>query len=175
MSNPHRQSLLSILFLTSFLVTSFASAETTAKTIDFQSFLEVSAEVQSVREARLLPVEAFLELAQEPDTILIDTRSGPAYASMHLAGAVHLNLSDLTEQSLRRVIGDPSKTVLIYCNNNFSDGRAPFATKAPAAALNIPTFITLWTYGYQNVYELGDLLELSDPRLTFEGDEVRTP
>jgi hypothetical protein len=154
---------------------SIAVAETTAKTIDFQSFLEISAEVQSVREARLLPVEAFLELAQKPETILIDTRSGPAYASMHLAGAVHLNLSDLTEESLLRVIGSPSTTVLIYCNNNFSDGEVPFVSKAPAAALNIPTFITLWTYGYQNVYELGDLLELGDPRLTFEGDDARTP
>jgi hypothetical protein len=162
--------LLGVLYLASA-----TSAETTAKTIDFQSFLEISAEVQSVRESRLLPVETFLELAHQPDTILIDTRSGPAYASMHLAGAVHLNLSDLTEETLRRVLGDPSTRVLIYCNNNFSDGLVPFASKAPAAALNIPTFIALWTYGYQNVYELGDLLELRDPRLTFEGDDVRTP
>jgi hypothetical protein len=28
------------------------------------------------------------------------------------------------------------------------------------AALNIPTFITLYTYGYRNVYELEPLLDL---------------
>ncbi|MFQ5526082.1 MAG: hypothetical protein ACE5GX_07435 [Thermoanaerobaculia bacterium] len=59
--------------------------------------------------------------------------------------------------------------MLIYCNNNFKDDEEPFITKAPAAALKIPTFVSLWAYGYRNVYELGELVEQSDPRLSFEG------
>ncbi len=39
-------------------------------------------------------------------------------------------------------------------------------------ALNIPTFLNLYGYGYRNVYELGELLDVKDPRLVFEGSEV---
>lgn len=144
-------------------------ALSTAGAIDFGGFVEISTEVLRVREDRLLPLEQFLALAVKPDTLLLDTRSESAYGAKHLAGAVHLNFSDLTEDSLARTVGPRDRTVLIYCNNNFSDDQKPFPSKKPAAALNIPTFVSLWTYGYRNVYELGELLEQSDPRLTFEG------
>lgn len=36
-------------------------------------------------------------------------------------------------------------------------------------ALNIPTYINLYGYGYRNVYELDELVEVKDPRVTFEG------
>jgi hypothetical protein len=39
-------------------------------------------------------------------------------------------------------------------------------------ALNIPTYITLYGYGYRNVYELNELVKVSDPRITFEGSVV---
>ncbi|OGS76007.1 MAG: hypothetical protein A3D31_00070 [Candidatus Fluviicola riflensis] len=39
-------------------------------------------------------------------------------------------------------------------------------------ALNIPTFINLYGYGYTNVYELGELVNTSDPNLLFEGTAV---
>ena len=145
------------------------TARTTAETIDFQAFLEISAEVLEARSDRLLPLEEFLALAAEPDTVLLDTRSASAYASKHLAGAVHLSFSDLTEATLSRTVGPRDRVVLIYCNNNFSDDRSPFTLKQPPAALNIPTFVSLWTYGYRNVYELGELVEQSDPRLAFAG------
>ena len=161
------------LFL-SIGVTPSTFGETTAKTIDFAKFLEISAEVQEARGERLMNTEAFLALAAKPGTLLLDTRSAAAFNAQHLAGAVNLNLSDLTTASLKRVLGDRERTVLIYCNNNFANDEDPFPSKAPAAALNIPTFITLWTYGYHNVYELGDLLDLEDPRLTFEGKQNPT-
>ena len=145
------------------------AAVPTTSTIDFEGFLKISNKVFRVRQDRLLPLEEFLALAGEANTLLLDTRSESAYAAKHLAGAVHLSFSDLTEESLARTLGSRDRTVLIYCNNNFSDNRTPFASKKPAAALNIPTFVSLWTYGYRNIYELGDLLEQSDPRFAFEG------
>jgi hypothetical protein len=141
----------------------------TARAIDFDRFVEDALEARAAREGRLASLEEFLAMARDGDTVLLDTRSETSYRAMHLAGAVHLPFSDLTEASLRRVLGDRDRRVLIYCNNNFVDDVAPFPTKAPPAALNIPTFVALWSYGYRNVYELGELLELSDPRLRFAG------
>ena len=39
-------------------------------------------------------------------------------------------------------------------------------------ALNVPTFINLYGYGYRNVYELGELVNITDKRVTFEGSVV---
>lgn len=39
-------------------------------------------------------------------------------------------------------------------------------------ALNIPTYINLFGYGYPNIYELGELVNVNDPRIQFEGSEV---
>jgi hypothetical protein len=47
-----------------------------------------------------------------------------------------------------------------------------FASKAPAASLNISTFVNLYTYGYTNVYELGPLVNVKSTALPFEGTEV---
>lgn len=147
-------------------------AESTARTIDFNGFLKISKKVRRARVARRVPIERFLAIAESPGAIVLDTRSREAYEGKHLAGAVHLNFSDMTEESLARVIGDRSRPVLIYCNNNFRGDPKSFALKVAPAALNIPTFVTLWTYGYRNVYELADLLEVTDPRLAFEGELV---
>lgn len=39
-------------------------------------------------------------------------------------------------------------------------------------ALNIPTFINLYGYGYRNVYELHELLDVADERIKFEGSII---
>lgn len=39
-------------------------------------------------------------------------------------------------------------------------------------ALNIPTFINLFAYGYKNVYELSELVKPNDPRLILEGTSI---
>ena len=36
-------------------------------------------------------------------------------------------------------------------------------------ALNIPTYVNLYGYGYRNVYELHELVKVTDPRIEFEG------
>ena len=35
--------------------------------------------------------------------------------------------------------------------------------KSAPLALNIPTFINLYGYGYRNIYELGDIVDFNDP------------
>ena len=41
--------------------------------------------------------------------------------------------------------------------------------EAPAASLNIHTLNVLYAYGYENVYELGPLLDVRKTRIPFEG------
>ena len=45
-------------------------------------------------------------------------------------------------------------------------------TKPITLALNIPTYINLYGYGYRNVYELSELVSINDPRIEFEGTAV---
>ena len=40
-------------------------------------------------------------------------------------------------------------------------------------ALNIPTYINLYGYGYQNVYELNELVSVNDKRIQFVGSVVK--
>ena len=40
-------------------------------------------------------------------------------------------------------------------------------------ALNIPTYINLYGYGYRNIYELDELVNINDKRIKFEGTEVK--
>jgi hypothetical protein len=45
-------------------------------------------------------------------------------------------------------------------------------SKPVQLALNVPTYINLYGYGYRNVYELGELVKVTDPRIQFEGSMV---
>jgi phage shock protein E len=54
---------------------------------------------------------------------------------------------------------------LIYCNNNFRNNIRPVETKATPLALNISTFVNLYGYGYTNVYELGEAVDMNDPAI----------
>ncbi|QUL37753.1 rhodanese-like domain-containing protein [Erythrobacter sp. JK5] len=131
--------------------------------IDYRGFAELTDEVAEIRAARLLGAEAFFARAAESGSLILDTRSAQAFQLGHLEGAVNLPFSDFTEETLREVIGeDKGRTILIYCNNNFSDDVVPVALKKAPLALNIPTFINLVGYGYTNVWELGDTVAIAD-------------
>jgi hypothetical protein len=154
--------------------------------IDFPTFLKLAQEVYEYRKTRLLKLDDFLARAKNPNTIILDSRSTKMYALKHVKGAVHLDFSDYTQETLFRLIPDRKTTILIYCNNNFLDDQQAFPSKMavqpvnlggekinPTLALNIPTFINLYGYGYRNVYELADLVSVDDPRLQFAGSGVK--
>jgi len=104
-----------------------------------------------------------------------------------------LGFTDFTQDNLAKVIPSFETKILIYCNNNFDGNQTDFASKVamPRAkpanavatqfatqakplmmALNIPTYINLYGYGYRNVYELHELVKVTDPRIEFEGSIV---
>lgn len=132
--------------------------------IDYPAFQQLTLAVAPQRAERLLPFAKFKAEAAKPGTLLLDARSKDAFAAGHIAGAVNLPLTDFTADSLAAVIGaDPNRPILIYCNNNFANNRAPVPMKSRALALNIQTFINLVGYGYPNVWELGDVIDMGDP------------
>ncbi len=150
----------------------------TNEQVDFPGFLRLSSGLEETRKEHLVSVEEFLEMSKEQDTIILDTRSKAAFEKIHIKGAVHLNFSDFTEEKLAKVIPNLDTRILIYCNNNFTGEKGELrvvalASKGPALALNIPTFINLHGYGYKNVFELGELESLRGARIPLVGDALK--
>ena len=136
--------------------------------IDMPGFLRLAHEAAELRQSRRLTEEQFLDRMKVPGTIVLDARSRDRYELLHVAGAVNLPFTDMTVESLARLIPDRSTPILIYCNNNFAGAEEPFPEKRAPAALNLSTYVTLYTYGYRNVWELGPLVELAESKLPFE-------
>lgn len=138
--------------------------------IDFDKFITDAQQVQKYRQARLVTEQQFLKMAAEKGTIVLDTRSAANFKRRHIQGAVHLNFSDITKQTLAKTIPEKSTRVLIYCNNNFQNNPEAFPAKSVGAALNIPTFINLYQYGYRNLYELGPAVDIENTKIPLAGE-----
>ncbi len=162
--------------------------------VSFDDFKGLVAEVETHRASRLIDLNTFLQMSKEPGVIILDARSSFRFDRIHISGARHLAFTDFTQDALQKVIPSFETTILIYCNNNFDGNQIDFASKfampRPASdnaaatqfaaqakpimmALNIPTYINLYGYGYRNVYELDELVNVNDPRIAFEGSIVK--
>ncbi|MCH7226469.1 rhodanese-like domain-containing protein [Haloferula sp. A504] len=140
--------------------------------IDFGKFAELTANAGAEREKRRISEDKFLEMAAEEGTVILDTRSKAKFDRLHVKGAIHLNFSDFADETLAELIPDKTTRILIYCNNNFEGVGAAMITKSAPLALNIPTFLNLWGYGYRNIYELRPFLDIKKTRIPFEGSDV---
>ena len=140
--------------------------------IDYSAFLNNARQVKGVRESRRLTEDQFLQAMSEPGVVILDARSAAKFRLRHLRGAVNLSLPDFTAEELAKITPIRDTKILIYCNNNFLGSDQAFPSKAPAASLNISTYVNLATYGYTNIYELGPLINVKTSKLPFEGDEV---
>ena len=156
-----------VLVLTAVAVPAFA-ADPVNPAIDMKEHLRVSAEAARHRETRRLSEDEFIRVSRKPGTIVLDARSREKYDELHVKGAVNLSFPDIAIESLARLIPDKNTPILIYCNNNFTGNESAFASKVAPASLNLSTFITLYTYGYRNVWELGPRIELEKSQLEFE-------
>jgi hypothetical protein len=141
--------------------------------IDMEGYLKISREAAKYRETRRLTEEEFIRMAAKEGTVVLDARSRQKYDELHIKGAVNLSFSDITVDSLATLLPDKNTRILIYCNNNFENAEGPFPTKRPNASLNLSTYISLYTYGYRNVYELGPLVDIARSMLKFETTEVK--
>ena len=140
--------------------------------IDYAQFQRIVADSALVRENHRLTENEFRAAMDNPDVIVLDARSAAMYQLRHVRGAVNLPFTDFTAETLAQAIPRKDAKVIIYCNNNFLGSPQAFATKAPAASLNLSTYTSLVAYGYTNVYELGPLLDVGRTQIPFEGSEV---
>lgn len=141
--------------------------------IDYRKFQYIVNSSAEEREVKRLTEEDFLKMIQDEEVVLLDARSESRYKLRHIKGAISLPFTEFTKESLSKIIPNMNSKILIYCNNNFTGSPEAFASKAPAASLNLSTFISLKAYGYKNIYELGPLLSVDSTKLTFEGTEVQ--
>ncbi len=155
-----------VVFASFVLIAAPLSAAEVAPQVDFDGFSVLTNAVKPYRAKHLLNFPDFQKRAAREETLLLDARSADAFAAGHIVGAVNLPLTDFTAESLAEVIGpDADRPILIYCNNNFSNHVPPVALKAAPLALNIQTFINLKGYGYRNIWELGDVVDFTDPKV----------
>jgi hypothetical protein len=142
--------------------------------IDYGAFAEMVSFVGIVREGRRVSEQEFIRMSKDPETVILDARSPGKFALLHVKGARNLSLPDITAEELAKIIPSKRTRVLIYCNNNFINERQAFPTKTVSASLNVYTFNVLYSYGYENVYELGPLIDINDTRLEFAGSRSMT-
>ncbi len=182
-------SLTAIIICSFSLVAMAGTIYYTKSLVDFDAYEKLSKEVKKHRKDRLVSADEFLQMSKAKNTIILDTRSQKMYDGKHIKGAIHLDFTDFTADNLARLIPNNTTRILIYCNNNFEAEPIYFVTKSVpfkglpnnqistpnplTLALNIPTYINLYGYGYKNVFELNELVNTSfDKRIFFEGDAV---
>jgi Rhodanese-like domain len=181
-----------ILLLLSSQILIAQNTEFKPAKVSFEDFKALVAEVEPHRNSRMVDLNAFLAKSKELNVVILDTRSDLRYARKHLKGAIHLAFTDFTEANLLKLIPNRNTEILIYCNNNFENDEIDFTSKTivPISAenqyqykaeekpltlaLNIPTYINLYGYGYRNVFELSELVNINDPRVKFEGTVVKS-
>ena len=174
--NGATRTLMAVIALTAVVAVADAQGQRPPANpaIDMEGFLRNSQEAARHRASRRISEAQFMEMAAQPDTIVLDARSKEKFDLLHIKGAVNLSFPDITVESLERLVPDKTTRILIYCNNNFVGAEAPFPSKLPAASLNLSTYVSLFTYGYRNVYELGPLIDPKTSRLPFESaDDAR--
>ncbi|MFK8057990.1 MAG: rhodanese-like domain-containing protein [Saprospiraceae bacterium] len=155
--------------------------------VSLTDFADLVAEVGKDRDDRLLSLQDFLVDASDPKTVVLDARSRNMYERRHIKGSINIPYTEFTEETLTRNIPDPETRILIYCNNNFTGDRVALASKVilqsvaqqrgvrpRLLALNIPTHVTLRGYGYQNIFELDELVDVMDPRMQGHWEGNRT-
>ncbi|MDA9004156.1 rhodanese-like domain-containing protein [bacterium] len=140
--------------------------------IDYDGFHKDVAEVNAFRDSKRMSEPEFLEAMNSGEYILLDARSARFYQMRHVKGAVNLPFTEFTASTLAEVIPKKNTPILIYCNNNFLNDPVAMVSKAPSSSLNLSTQVSLYSYGYSEVYELAPLIDIDDTPLPFEGTEV---
>ena len=163
------------LFLTLFVSIGsvFAADQIPNPLIDYKGFQMIVADSAAEHESHRLTEPQFIQAMADKSAVLLDARSASKYAVRHIRGAVNLQFTDFTADTLAKVIPAKGAKVLIYCNNNFVGSQPAFPSKFATASLNLSTYTSLKSYGYTNIFELGPLLDVRTTAIPFEGTEVK--
>ena len=158
------------IWLGTIAAMTFAAEPIPNPLINYREFQQIVTASAAERQTRRLTEDDFLGGMKQPGVVVLDARSESKYRLLHVKGAVSLPFTEFTDASLARVLPGKGSKILIYCNNNFLGEPMAFASKKPAASLNLSTYTSLKAYGYTNVFELGPLLDVSRTKIPFEGE-----
>jgi len=86
---------------------------------------------------------------ERKEVVLLDLRSPAAFARGHLKGAINLPLTDLTEQTLHKLVPNSDQRIVLYCDDQLVPTR-----RVALTTLGAPTARAL---GYAHVFRLEDL------------------
>ncbi len=143
---------------------------------DSHSFLVLAKMAEAIRDDRRLTEKEFAAAQNEPGVVILDARGAEFFAQLHVIGAKNLPYTHFSSVALEKLIPKKDTKILIYCRNNFhipsdntSDYEPPEFPKGVGVGLNIPTFITLKSYGYDNVWELDDVVNPNESVIPFYG------
>lgn len=99
-----QKTILSLLFVLALQPCIGQSTQDTENTttypkakVTYDDFKELVLEVESIRAERLISLDQFLELQQDTNTIVLDTRSSEKYQRKHLKGAINLPFTEFTQ------------------------------------------------------------------------------
>lgn len=191
------KTLLQVTLLV-FMMNCGNAQQTKKALVDFNDLEDLMTEVKPHREKRLIDLNEFSKKSLEKSTVILDARSKEMYDKKHVKGAININFSDFTQDVLDQFFeqyAGKNTQILIYCNNNFENQLAtnlqdPYfmskvvrpeiqrkekikIEKPKTLALNIPTYLNLYGYGYKNVFELNELVDVNDTRIAFEGTDAK--
>lgn len=161
---PRLALAFAVIVLVTFPVIAQKAVDIPNPSIDMKGFLKIASKAANYRETRRLTEDDFIKMSDYPGVVILDARSRQKFDELHIKGAVNLSFPDIAVDSLATMLPDKNTTILIYCNNNFVN-TAAFPRKAPEASLNISTYISLYSYGYRSIYELGPLLDVKTTKL----------
>ena len=138
---------------------------------DFDGFVEAVNAVQAIRKERLISAKRFAEMADEANTMVLDARGESDFAVLHVKGNKNLPFTSFGTKSLNELVPNKETRILIYCRNNLTNsavrGFIPYIEKSAPGGLNIPTAVTLYSYGYRNVWELDEIVDPEETPITF--------
>lgn len=158
-------SALAVIVLSTFAAPAQKGDKIPNPAIDMKGYIKMVDKAARHRATRRVTEDEFIRMSREPGVVVLDARSRKRYDELHVRGAINLSFPDITVESLATMFPDKNTKILIYCNNNFRNAEDAFPRKVAEVALNISTYISLYTYGYRNVYELGPLLDAKTTKL----------
>jgi len=143
--------------------------------IDGEGYILESMKAIEHRDSRRVSEGQFIEMSQKDGVVILDTRSRLAYDMLHVEGSINLPYPDMAYETLNAIFPNKDQIILIYCNNNFSGGGMVIPAKTAIGALNTSTYGQLYSYGYRNIYELGEYLPLNDTEIKMAGAAMDNP
>lgn len=117
------------------------------------------------RSERLLSLNAFAQMNSEANTIILDTRSAEEFAAGHIDGAVNIPLPVMTLLNLGDRIDDRETRILLFGNENIAEVSDRSDFEISTLPMNLLTYVSLYRYGYEDIYELNESASMKDERL----------